>query len=216
MITVGNKDATARSIVSMEPTNITVPAHPAEAIVPFRPQRRAYTNVAVMLHWLIALLILANIAGGFYMASFPKTDPTHDETLFFHASIGTLIFALAVARLGWRITHTPAPLPSSVAPWQRAIAHALHWLLYGLMFVIPLIGYLHRLAGAHKVSFFGLGDLPVIIGRNEPFRVWTHNAHENLAWLLCAMLALHIAAALKHKVIDRDGVADRMLRLPIG
>lgn len=174
----------------------------------------AYTGMAVLLHWLMALLILANIVGGFFMASFPKTDPIHDQTLFFHASIGALIFMLAVIRLGWRLTHAPAPLPSSVPGWQQVIAHGLHWLLYTLMFVIPLIGYLHRLAGAHAVSFFGIGNLPVVIGRNEPFRVWTHEAHETLAWLLCGLLAFHIAAAFKHRFVDRDGVGERMMRRP--
>ena len=186
----------------------------ADSLETLRPARPGYTCVAVLLHWAIALLILANIAGGFFMASFSKTDPIHDRTLFFHASVGTLIFVLAVVRLGWRLTHSPGPLSSSLPGWQRMAAHSLHWLLYVLMFVIPLIGYLHRLAGAHAVSFFGIGDLPIVIGRNEPFRVWTHSAHETLAWLLCALLVLHLAAALKHRFIDRDGVAERMMRLP--
>jgi cytochrome b561 len=181
-----------------------------------RQQRRAYGNVAVLLHWGIALLIFANSAGGFVMASYPKTAPTHDAILFFHASIGTLIFLLALVRLGWRLTHRPGPLPSSIPSWQQRIAHGLHWLLYVLMFVTPLIGYLHRLAGAHLVSFFGVANLPVIIAKNEPFRLWTHSAHETLAWTLCALLAVHIDAVLKHRFVDRDGVADRMVRVPIG
>jgi cytochrome b561 len=179
-----------------------------------RTGRAGYTRLAILLHWAVGFLIFANIAGGFFMASFPKTDPIHDRTLFFHASVGALVFMLAVVRLGWRLSHRPSPLPPSLPAWQQMAAHSLHWLLYLLMFVIPLIGYLHRLAGAHPVSFFGIGDLPILIGRNEPFRVWTHSAHETLAWLLCGLLVLHLAAALKHRFIDRDGVAERMMRLP--
>jgi len=174
--------------------------------------RPSYTKVAIVLHWLIALLIFGNLALGFYMASFPKSAPTHDEALFYHASIGSLVFMLAVARLGWRLTHRPPALPASIVSWQRTAAHSLHWLLYVLMLIVPLSGYVHRLAGAHTVSFFGLGNLPVFIGKDEPLRLFTHTLHLCLVWLLCILVAGHLAAALKHAFIDHDGVLQRMLR----
>ncbi len=171
----------------------------------------SYTRTAIVLHWTIATLILLNIAGGFLMASYPKEDPEHNAILFWHASLGSLIFLLAVMRLGWRLTHQPPPLPGSIPVWQRGAAHALHWLLYILMLVLPFSGYLHRLAGGHDVSFFGLFNWPDIIARDEPFRVFTHNLHEALAWTLCILLVGHIGAALKHAFIDRDGVLRRIL-----
>ncbi|MBS0215573.1 MAG: cytochrome b [Proteobacteria bacterium] len=171
----------------------------------------SYTRTAILLHWSIAVLIFLNIAGGFLMASTPKQEPQHDAILFWHASLGSLIFLLAVVRLCWRLTHQPPPLPDSIPALQRGAAHALHWLLYILMLVLPFSGYLHRLAGGHDVSFFGLFNWPAIIAKDEPFRLFTHSMHEALAWTLCILLAGHIAAALKHALVDRDGVLRRIL-----
>ncbi len=176
------------------------------------PSPSSYSTVAITMHWLIALLIFSNVALGFYMASVPKNMPTHDQVLFYHASIGSLIFMLAVFRLGWRLTHRPPALPRTIAKWQRTAAHILHWTLYVLMLIVPLSGYVHRLAGAHTVNFFGLGTLPVFIGKDEPLRVLTHALHESLVWVLCILVAGHLSAALKHYLIDRDGVLQRMLR----
>jgi len=171
----------------------------------------SYSKVAIGLHWIIALLIFTNVAIGLRMESFAKDAPEHDTALFYHASIGSLIFMTAVLRLIWRITHKPPPLPRSVVPWQRTASHVLHWLLYVLMLVVPFIGYLHRSAGGHPVSFFGLGNLPVFIGKDEPLRLLTDTLHVSLVYLLCFLLVGHIGAALKHRFIDRDGVAQRML-----
>jgi len=178
-----------------------------------RSEPMAYTKVAVTMHWLIALLIFLNVVVGVYMDSLPKTDPRHDSALFYHASFGSLIFMLAVFRLFWRSTHKPPSLPVTIPSWQRAIAHTLHWVLYSLMFAVPFTGYLHRMAGGHPVSFFGLGYLPVIIGKNEPLRLLTDTLHVCLVWVLCILVVGHIGAALKHRFIDRDGVIQRMLRV---
>jgi len=94
--------------------------------------------VAIAIHWLIALLIFLNVGVGIFMESFPKSAPGHDVVLFYHASIGSLIFMLAVLRLLWRITHKPPALPASISSWQQTVAHALHWILYSLMFLVPL------------------------------------------------------------------------------
>lgn len=171
----------------------------------------SYTKVAIALHWLIALLIFANVAIGLYMESFAKGTPERDNALFFHASFGSLIFMVAVLRWAWRLTHRPPALPAAIPSWQQTASHALHWTLYILMLVVPLSGYVHRLAGAHPVNFFGLGDLPVFIGKNEPLRVLTDTLHEALVWVLVILIVGHIGAALKHRFGDRDGVLQRML-----
>jgi len=176
-------------------------------------QPATYTKVAIAMHWSIALLIFLNVALGFFMETFPKKAPGHDEVLFYHASFGTLIFLLAVFRLFWRSTHKPPALPSSIPAWQRGIAHALHWVLYSLMLLVPLTGYLHRMAGGHDVSFFGLGNLPVLIGKDEPLRLLTDTLHVSLVWVLCILVVGHIGAALKHRFFDRDSVIQRMLRV---
>lgn len=190
---------------------MSVPAQATYATSTTHP--RSYTRVAVAMHWLIALLIFSNVGLGFFMETFPKKAPGHDEVLFYHASIGSLIFMLAVFRLVWRSTHKPPALPAHIPSWQQKTAHTLHWVLYSLMFLVPLTGYLHRMAGGHPVSFFGIGFLPVLIGKDEPLRLLTDTLHVCLVWTLCILVVGHIGAALKHRFFDRDSVIQRMLRV---
>jgi len=116
-------------------------------------------------------------------------------------------------RLVWRSTHKPPALPAHIPSWQQKTAHTLHWVLYSLMFLVPLTGYLHRMAGGHPVSFFGIGFLPVLIGKDEPLRLLTDTLHVCLVWTLCILVVGHIGAALKHRFFDRDRVIQRMLRV---
>jgi cytochrome b561 len=175
---------------------------------------KAYGNTAYFLHWFMALLIFANFALGLYMEKFEKNTPPRDAILFYHASIGSLIFMLLLVRLFWRLTHRPAALPVQLARWQVLSAHVMHWALYVLLLLVPFSGYVHRLAGAHPVNFFGMGELPVFIGKNEPLRLLTDSLHVSLVWVLTVLVMGHILAALKHLCLDRDGVATRMLRRP--
>ncbi len=170
----------------------------------------AYTRFSVVMHWSIAILILLNLTIGLYMDTFPHNSPQFNGILFYHASIGSLVFMLTIPRLVWRFTHTPPALPSSMPMWQARAANTLHGILYVLLFLVPLAGYVHRLAGAHPVSFFGLVNLPVFIGRDEPLRLLADTLHRALVLTLALLLVAHIGAALKHKFVDRDGVAERM------
>jgi cytochrome b561 len=190
---------------------MSVPVQASYAVSTLRPT--SYTKVAVAMHWLIAFLIFLNVGLGFFMETFPKSAPGHDVVLFYHASIGSLVFMAAVFRLFWRSTHRPPALPAHIPSWQQKTAHTLHWVLYSLMFLVPLTGYLHRMAGGHPVSFFGIGFLPVIIGKDEPLRLLTDTLHVALVWTLCILVVGHVGAALKHRLFDRDGVIQRMLRV---
>ncbi|MBY8609658.1 cytochrome b/b6 domain-containing protein [Burkholderia arboris] len=175
-----------------------------------QPNHAAYARFAIAMHWSIAILILLNLSIGLYMDTFPHNSSQFNGILFYHASIGSLIFMLTVPRLAWRATHTPPPLPGSVPAWQARVAGALHGVLYLLLFLVPLTGYVHRLAGAHAVSFFCIANLPILVGRDEPLRLLTDALHRALVLTLGLLLALHIGAALKHKFVDRDEVAGRM------
>jgi len=188
---------------------MSMPAQALHASASIRS--RSYTKVAIAMHWSIAFLIFLNVCLGFLMETFPKSAPGHDQVLFYHASFGSLIFGLAVFRLFWRSTHKPPALPSHIPAWQQNVAHVLHWILYTLMLAVPLTGYLHRMAGGHPISFFGMGYLPVLIGKNEPLRLLTDTLHVALVWTLCILVVGHIGAALKHRFIDRDSVIQRML-----
>ena len=155
-----------------------------------------YTKVAMLLHWGMAVLILLNLSVGFFMESFANPSPQRNNVLFYHASVGILILTLAIIRLGWRLTHRPPPLPESISRAQRAAAHGLHWTLYGLLFLQPISGYVHRMAGGHPVSFFGLFNLPALIGKNEALRLLTDAIHAGGAVILAVLVAGSLSAWL--------------------
>ncbi len=174
----------------------------------------SYTRTAKILHWLVAVFILANIVLGLRMERFPgfaHTSPEWNGLLFWHGSIGSVVLWLAMARVIWRAGHRPPPLPTHLAAWQKNAAHGVHALLYLAMLALPLTGYAHRVAGNHPVSFFGLWNWPSLFSPDEPSRVLFGTIHVSLAMGLCGMLLLHFGAVLKHLVIDRDGVARRMM-----
>jgi cytochrome b561 len=176
-----------------------------------RLEPRTYTKVAILMHWVMAVFILLNLSVGFFMETFANPSPQRSNVLFYHASIGIVIFTLAVFRLGWRLTHQPPPLPQSISKPQQTAAHSLHWVLYLLILVQPISGYVHRMAGAHLVSFFGLFNLPVLIGKNEPLRLLTDAIHDSGGIIIAILVAGHIGVALKHRFIDRDAVMQRMI-----
>lgn len=174
----------------------------------------AYTRTAKVLHWLVALFILTNFAIGLCMEYFPgyaHTSPEWNSIFFWHGSIGAVVLWLSLARLIWRVGHRPPPLPGSVPVWQVWAAHTVHTLLYVLIFALPLTGYGHRVAGNHPVSFFDLWDWPSLFAPDEPLRVLFGNIHLILVCILGALLLAHFGAVFKHLVIERDGVAKRMM-----
>ncbi len=174
----------------------------------------SYTRTAKTLHWLVALFILVNFAIGLRMEYFPgyaHATPEWKSIFFWHGSIGAVVLWLAVARLIWRAGHRPPPLPSSLPAWQKGAAHGVHALLYALMLALPLSGYAHRVGGNNPVSFFGLWSWPSVFAPSEYVRVLSGQIHLGLVIALGGLLAMHFGAVLKHLVIDRDGVAQRML-----
>lgn len=174
----------------------------------------SYSGLAKFFHWSTAALVLGNLAIGLRMEQFPgfkHGSPDWNSLIFIHASIGALIFWLTVSRFGWRLMKGVPPFVEHMPSWQKAIADLVHGVLYAILLVLPIIGYLHRLAGAHDVSFFGLFNWPIIIGGNEQFRLLTGTVHIVLAFTLLALIVLHVSAAIKHAIIDRDGTLGRMM-----
>lgn len=167
-----------------------------------------YSRVAIALHWTIALLVIANLVIGLLHESLLE------GTLPLHKSIGMLVLALSLVRLGWRLTHRPPPLPATVKGWEKGVAHAVHWTLYALIILIPLSGWIFTSASPKRfpLDFFGLTTLPFFVVPQDKAisHVW-HDRHEVLAYLMIALLVIHIAAALKHRFFDRDRTLDRML-----
>ncbi|MET0271122.1 MAG: cytochrome b [Sphingomonas sp.] len=173
--------------------------------------RDRYTLVAIWLHWVIAALVLWNLAGGIGQAFLPEAAA---ELLWSgHKAIGISVLFLSVARLAWRLGHRPPPLPA-MPRWQAVSAHALHWSFYLLIILMPLSGWVFSSAAEKRrpLNFFGLFDIPYLpVAQGPDAGAVPHGFHVYAGWTMAALVVLHIAAALKHHFVDRDRTLARML-----
>lgn len=170
-----------------------------------------YSSIAIALHWLIALLIVATFTLGLVMTDIPGLTPTKLRYFSWHKWAGVTVLALAALRLLWRLRSKPPAYPNAMAPWQRRAAHLLHGLLYVMMFAVPLSGYFYSLAAGVPVVYFGLFQLPVLIDADPALKPVLKALHYWLAMGMASLVALHVLAAFKHLLIDRDGIMGRML-----
>lgn len=170
-----------------------------------------YTRPAILFHWLIALLIVAAFALGLTMVDIPGLTPTKLKYFSWHKWMGVTVFGFACLRLLWRLTHRAPPHPDSMPAWQKNAAHALHGLLYVLIFAIPLSGYFYSLASGVPVVYLGVLPLPAFIAPDPGLKAILKQVHYMLNMVLLGAVSLHLLAALKHHFIDRDGVLKRML-----
>ena len=170
----------------------------------------AYTGMAKSLHWIMALGILSTFALGLYMHELPLSP---DKLRFYswHKWAGVSLFLLLVFRLAWRLTHTPPPLPENMPRWQSLAAHGTHHLLYLLMLVIPLSGWLMSSAKGVQTVWFGVLPLPDLLSKDKALGDALREVHETLNYLMLAIVFMHVGAALKHHWIDRDDILRRML-----
>ncbi len=169
-----------------------------------------YTSTAIILHWLMAVLLAALFALGLYMADLPLS-PWKLKLFSWHKWAGVSAFLLVLLRLLWRATHRPPELPASMPPLMRFAAHAGHAALYVLMIAIPLSGWLMSSAKGVPTVYFGIWQLPDLLQKNVELGKQLTEVHEWLNWLLAATVVGHAAAAVKHQVVDKDGVLTRML-----
>jgi len=171
---------------------------------------RRYTLPAIALHWLMALMIIGAFAMGLVMTDIPGITPTKLKYYSWHKWAGVTILLLALVRLGWRIGHAPPPYPDTMPMWQQRAANLLHRLLYVLILAVPLSGYFYTLASGFPVVWFGVVELPVLIGPDPELKPILKSLHFWLNMTLAACVLAHIGAALKHQFVDRDGVLRRM------
>ena len=167
-----------------------------------------YRTPAILLHWVLAFLILGLVVIGWYMM-YIEEDPKSAWFFDKHKSFGMIVFALVVIRILWRAGHQPAPLPESVPKWQVRLAHATQWGLYVSIFLMPVLGFFGASYSKDGVTFFG-SQLPAWIAPNHDKSELFFSLHIALAWLMILLIALHVAGALKHLLVDRDGVFHRM------
>jgi cytochrome b561 len=168
-----------------------------------------YSSPAIALHWLVALLIFVTFPLGLYMVELPLS-PTKLKLYSYHKWIGITVLMLVAIRVSWRLTHTPPPLPSSVAGWQRRASAALHGLLYLLMIAIPLSGWLMSSAKGFQTVWLGVLPLPDLVEKNRELGELLTEVHKVLNFGLLALVVVHVGAALQHHFIERQPFLQRM------
>lgn len=173
------------------------------------PNPGQYTAVAKVLHWLLALGIIVAFFVGIYMSGLP-ISPQRLKLFNWHKWAGVTILALSAIRLLWRLTHRP-PADVPMPGWQRVAAHANHTLLYVLFFAVPLVGWAYSSAAGFPIVLFGVLPLPDFVSPDKALSEMIKPWHGYLAYAMATLVVLHVAGALKHQFIDRDGLLSRML-----
>jgi cytochrome b561 len=191
---------------------------------------KKYNNIAIIMHWLIAIGICFMFYLGWFMEALPKEAPksssydlfnlgiyswelTKEESpraFYFnlHKSIGLTIFALIIFRILWRWTHRPPKLIETMKLWEKRLATVAHFGLYLLMFLIPLSGIIMSIGSKYGIKWFGIKVIPGI--DNSQLRELFLEFHQIFGILILCVLFFHIIGALKHSIIDKDGTLRRM------
>lgn len=172
--------------------------------------RTHFSLPARLLHWLMAAAILAMLFIGAGMVS--TVSARYPALLALHRPLGIIILALAVIRLGVRAFSPPPPLPADLPSWQKAAAGATHWVLYGLMLALPLVGWAMQSAGDYPVTLAGHWHLPPLLAPDLPLYARLRALHRLLAYSFFLTILGHLAAALFHGLVRRDGVLSGMVR----
>ena len=172
------------------------------------PER--YTPTAVAFHWILAALIIANLAFGLYTVNLPLS-PQKLKLFSYHKWIGITVLMLAAARLLWRLRHPAPALPDSMKPWEKQAAHAGHAALYALFFAAPLTGWLFSSAAGFQTVYLGVLPIPDLLSKDKEVADFIRFMHRWINYTMAAVIVLHAAAALKHHFVDRDDVLIRML-----
>jgi cytochrome b561 len=169
-----------------------------------------YTSTAKFLHWLIVVLLVGQFIFAWTMPHIGRNTPV-TTLISLHFTVGVTVLIVAIVRLVWRATHAePAPL-DGVPPWQVQSARLLHWLLYILLFVVPILGWINASWRGMPIVMFGL-ELPKLVGTRTPGWAWTGDVHALLAnYGMLSLVGLHVLAGLYHYFIRRDRVLQRML-----
>ncbi len=163
-----------------------------------------------VLHWITALLIIATIPAGLTMVQEGLARPTQDALFIFHKNTGVVILLLVLARIAYRLANPAPPLPDSLPRWQKAVSHAVHGLLYVLLIVMAVTGYVRVKAGGFPLEGLDALGLPSLVPRSDTLAETAKAIHATVKSPVIVLVQLHILAALYHGIVRRDGVFSRM------
>jgi cytochrome b561 len=169
-----------------------------------------YTGTAIALHWLTFALIASGFTLAMYMTDLPRSAQKL-QYLSWHRWIGMTVFILVVARLAWRLTHPAPALPATMPAWQQRTAALVHAMLYALVLAIPPTGWLYSSASGVPTVYLGLLQLPDLLDKDKALAEQLKLVHITLNYTMLTLVVIHVAAALKHHFVERDGVLGRML-----
>lgn len=172
-------------------------------------QAQPYAPTAIALHWLLVLLIFALYGLGWYMVGIPKGTPPVAYYYNLHKSVGIVAALPIILLIWWRATHVPPPLPGSLPAWQARAAHVNHLLFYICLVVLVVSGFIESNFTKFGIRFFGY-PLPRLFPEDKTFYWIFNRIHVYTSYVFAALMAVHIAAALKHLLVNRDGVFQRM------
>ncbi|WP_353572619.1 cytochrome b [Candidatus Albibeggiatoa sp. nov. BB20] len=167
--------------------------------------KKSYGLIARLFHWTMAILILVLIPVGWYMAENEVYD------LYpYHKAAGMLVLFLGILRLMWTLTNTHPNFPEKMSGMAKAAAYIGHSVLYVLIFLIPISGYIFSSSGGYEISFFGLFDIPLLIEKSEELHKIAGEAHEIIAFTALAIIIGHAIVAYKHHFVDKDDTMQKM------
>lgn len=178
-----------------------------------RNDSQRYGWISIGLHWLVALTVVGLFALGLWMVDLGYYDAWYRKGPDLHRSIGILLFVAMITRLIWRSMSPPPPALASHQRWEVILAHLTHWILYGLLFIAMISGYLISSADGSSVSVFGWFAVPSITGHQSGLEDTAGDIHEIAVWSIIVLASLHALAACKHHLLDRDDTLRRMLGL---
>jgi cytochrome b561 len=168
-----------------------------------------YPAVAVVLHWTVALSVIALVVLGWWMQEIPKQPPGPRADAFnLHKSIGLISLAAIAAMIAWRATHRAPALPP-MPRWEARVATAMHFALYLLVAAVALSGYLGSAYSGYPVKFFGM-TLPAWAAKNIELKELMSTVHYWGSWILTAAALVHIGAVVRHTLVNRDRLLSRM------
>ncbi|MDH5783995.1 MAG: cytochrome b [Chromatiales bacterium] len=185
--------------------------------MPLKNNATSYGSLSKLLHWVMAAIIITLIAVGIYMAGLPKETMEQKQYAFqfygLHKSFGVVILVLIFVRLVWIRVSPPPALPAVFDAKEQKVVKLLQALLYLLMVALPLSGYIMSNAGGYPINFFGLGELPALVGESKKLGGIAHEAHEIMGFAILALIVLHMAGAIKHRLKDKGGESDILKRM---